>query len=124
MELALYFAAFLTIVVGVAHSYLGERHLLVRLFRREDLPRLFGSTEYTIRTLRVAWHLTTVAWWGFAATLVLLARPPLSSRAVGTVVGCTFLIHFFVALVMSRGRHLSWLVFLAVGVITVYATHT
>jgi hypothetical protein len=24
--------------------------------------------------LRFAWHITTVAWWGFAAILLLLAR--------------------------------------------------
>ena len=35
-----------------------------------DLPRLFGSDWFTRRTLRFAWHITSVAWLGFAALLV------------------------------------------------------
>ena len=124
MEIALYFAALLTILIGIAHSYLGERYILVRLFRRNDLPKLFGSSEFTIRTLRFAWHVTSVAWWGFAAILVLLAHPPLTPSALGTVVGLTFLAHFAIALGGSRGKHLSWIVFLAIGVIAIYATRT
>ncbi|MBA3657097.1 MAG: hypothetical protein H0W69_07085, partial [Gemmatimonadaceae bacterium] len=43
-------AALLTVVVGLAHSYLGERYILLRLFRRDDLPHLFGSDVFTKRT--------------------------------------------------------------------------
>jgi len=122
MKTALYFAAFLTVAIGVAHSLLGEQYILTRLFRRDNLPKLFGSSDFTVQTLRFAWHLTTVAWWGFAAILILLAHPPLNLDAVGLVVGGTFLVHSAVALVASRGKHLSWPVFLAIGVITIYAT--
>jgi len=73
MTAMLYVAAFLAFAVGIAHSTLGERYILVRLFRRTELPMLFGDTRFTIRVLRFAWHLTTIAWWGFAAILVLLA---------------------------------------------------
>jgi len=118
----LYVAAFLTVAIGVAHSYLGERYILIRLFRRDNLPKLFGSTGFTINTLRLAWHLTTVAWWGFAAILVILAIPPFTINAFGLVIGCTFLIHSAVALVGSRGKHLSWPVFFAIGVLSIYAT--
>ena len=64
-------AAILALLLGVAHSYLGERYILVRLFRRSDLPKLFGSDWLTRRTLRFGWHLTTVAFWGFVAILLL-----------------------------------------------------
>ena len=124
MEFALYFAAFLIVAVGVAHSYLGERYILIRLFRRQDLPKLFGSAEFTTRTLRFAWHLSSVAWFGFAAILVLLAHPPTTPGTIGLVIGFTFLVHSAVALAGSRGRHLSWPVFLAIGIIAIYATRT
>jgi hypothetical protein len=124
MTTLLYLAAFLAIAIGIAHSYLGERYILVRLLRRPDLPKLFGGTEFTTRTLRFAWHITSIAWWGFAALLILLAHQPLSSRGVGLVVGVTFLATSAVALVGSRGRHLSWLVFLAIGMIAIYAAGT
>jgi len=123
-ELALLAAALLTLAVGAAHSYLGERYILVRLFRRPDLPWLFGSSDFTVRTLRFAWHLTSVAWWGLAAVLVLLARPTLDHAAVGLVVGGTFLVHFAVALVGSRGRHLAWVAFLAIGLLAILGSRT
>jgi len=124
MTTALYVAAFLAFSIAIAHSYLGERYILVRLFRRKDLPKLFGSTQFTTRTLRFAWHITSIAWWGFAALLILLAHEPLSSREVGLAIGITFLTSSAVALVGSRGRHLSWLVFLLIGTIAIYATRS
>jgi len=73
-------AALLAVVVGAAHSVLGELFILTRLFRRDDLPVLFGSPEFTQRTLRFTWHLTTVAWWGLAAIIGLLAQDLVSFR--------------------------------------------
>lgn len=122
MDIALYGAAALTVAVAAAHSYLGERYLLMRLFRRQDLPKLFGSTEFTTRTLRFAWHVTSIAWLGLAAVLVALAHPPATPDVLGRIVGATFLAHAAVALAGSRGKHLSWPVFLAIGVLAVYAT--
>lgn len=120
--LLLYMAAFLAVSVGCAHSYLGERYILMRLFRREDLPKLFGSSDFTVRTLRFAWHITSVAWLGFAAILVSLAHPPVAADTIAAIVGWTFLAHFLVAVLGSRGKHLAWLVFLAIGVLSFYAT--
>lgn len=124
MIIALYFVAFLAVAVGIAHSYLGERYILIRLFRRPDLPKLFGGTEFTTRTLRFVWHITTFAWWGFAAILILLAHPPLSAHAVSLVIGVTFLATSATTLTISRGRHLAWPVFLAIGIVAIYASST
>jgi hypothetical protein len=124
MNTLLYIAASLVVAVGIAHSYLGERYILVRLFRRGDLPKILGSAAFTARTLRFAWHITSIAWLGLAGVLVVLANPPAGSAALGLVVGCTFLAHAVVALVGSRGRHLSWPVFLAIGILAIYATRT
>lgn len=122
MNTLLYIAASLLVAVGIAHSYLGERYILIRLFRRGDLPKILGSAAFTARTLRFAWHITSIAWLGLAAVLVVLAHPPASSEALGLVIGCTFLAHGVVALVGSRARHLSWPVFLAIGILAIYAT--
>lgn len=92
MELTLYVSALLLIAISFIHSYLGERYILMRLFKRDNLPKLFGSDDFTKRTLRFAWHLTSVAWIGFA-------------------------IHCAVALWGSKGRHLSWIVFGTVSVL-------
>jgi len=66
MRISLLMAAVLTILVAAAHSYLGERYILIRLLRRNDLPKLFGGVEFTKKTLRFAWHITSIAWLGLA----------------------------------------------------------
>ena len=119
---ALYAAAALAVGIGVAHSWLGERYILIRLFRKNHLPVLFGGTAFTKNTLRFAWHITTIAWVGFAAILIAMAQGPLSVRTVGLIIGATFGAHFIVALVASRGRHYSWVVFLAIAALSVVAT--
>lgn len=119
----LYLAAFLALGIGVVHSILGEKYILIRLFRRDDLPQLFGSTDFTVRTIRFAWHLSTLAWWGFGAILILMAHPPLQLSTLGAVIGYTFVAHFLVAIIGSRGKHLSWIVFLVIGVVALSAAN-
>lgn len=117
---ALYFAAFLAIVIGVVHSVLGERFILIRLFKRNDLPKLFGSTEFTANTLRFAWHITTIAWWGFAALLVQLAKGTVTAQGVASVIAITFLLTGVLTLVLSKAKHLAWIVFFMIGGIAQY----
>lgn len=116
MSAGLLSAAALLVLIGAAHSFLGERYILVRLFRRGGLPRLFGGEWFTRQTLRFAWHITTVAWLGFAALLVLIAAPePPAVDALLAAIGVTFLATGAIALFASRGRHLSWVVFFAIA---------
>ncbi len=109
-------AAALCVGVALAHSWLGERYVLIRLFRRDDLPHLFGSDRFTRRTLRFAWHLTSVAWLGFGALLVVAARGAEPGGRDGLlVIAATFAASALVTLVGSRGRHLAWVVFAAIA---------
>lgn len=117
----LYISAFLAFAIGIVHSVLGERYILRRLFRRDNLPKLFGGTEFTVLTLRFAWHITTIAWWGFAAILVLLAEQSVTFHNLASVLAATYLTTSIIAFVGSRGRHLSWLVFLFIGSVCLYA---
>jgi hypothetical protein len=121
MAIALYVAAILTLGVAIAHSYLGERYILTRLFRRSDLPKIFGSAEFTMRTLRFAWHITSLAWLGFATVFVMLANPPLRPQTLCMTLGAVFIAHGVLALGGSKGRHLSWIVFLAIGLLALFA---
>ena len=114
-------AAVVTVGVGVAHEVLGERYNLTRLFRRGNLPPLFGGTEFTERTLRFVWHLTTVAWWGGGAVLILLALGSATAQNVALALGWTSLVSAAVTAGMSRGRHLAWIAFAFIGGATLYA---
>ena len=111
-------AAAVAMSTAVLHSYLGERFILIRLFRRSNLPHLFGSDVFTKRTLRFAWHLTSVAWCGFGALLVLLARQPSlgeGARITLLVITWTFGVSAVYAFSASRGRHFSWVLFGAIA---------
>jgi len=119
MNSLLVVGAVLAFAIGLAHSWLGERYILIRLFRREDLPRLFGNDWFTKRTLRFAWHLTTVAWWGFSLVLLAYAAP--ESEGARTLALKAISLTFVVSAVLSggftRGKHLSWIVFLAIALL-------
>ena len=118
MSFMLATAAVLTLGIGVAHSWLGERFLIVRLLRRPDLPPLFGDDRFTRATLRFAWHLTTVAWWGLASVLVFLSGAieglSVAHGVLWSIAG-TFAASAILTLVASRGRHLAWVVFAAIA---------
>jgi hypothetical protein len=74
-----------------------------------------------MRILRFAWHLTTIAWWGFAAILVLLATQSVSPRNLSIVLAAMFLVTGAITFAVSRGRHLAWPVFLFIGGVCLYA---
>ncbi|OFW66975.1 MAG: hypothetical protein A2Z12_06880 [Actinobacteria bacterium RBG_16_68_21] len=127
-------AAVLAVVVAIAHSYLGERFIIGRLLRRENLPLLFGTDLWTRRILRFAWHLTTIAWFGFAGVLMVLADhfgdaapltavlaagdPQATARGVAQAVAATFALNAMVTAIGSRGRHVAWVVFAAIAALT------
>ena len=117
----LYLAVALLFATGVAHSYLGERYLLIRLFRRDNLPKLLGSTAFTIGTLRFVWHLTTVAWWGLAYLVFLSTQHELTSDQVLRVIGIVALVSGLFPLYFTRGKHLSWIVFFLIGALLLLA---
>lgn len=108
-------AALLLFLTGLAHSCLGERYLLMRLFARGDLPRLLGSREFFAGTLRFVWHLLTLVWWGIAALLLLATRQTLDTRTVLEVFAATAALSGLFPLFFTRGRHLSWIVFFVVA---------
>ncbi len=100
-------AAALVAALALAHSVLGERFILRPLFRL-GLPPLFGDDSFTKQTLRFAWHALTLAWWGLAVLLVLV--PVEAQRLVGAVAIGMLAVTSVMTLLISRGRHLSWLV--------------
>lgn len=114
-------AALLIVFIGVVHSWLGERRLLGPLLAPERRQGLLASSAFARQTLRFAWHITTIAWWGIGAALIALAlSPPLDrqGRLVLGTIAATFLVTGTVTLVTSRGRHLAWPVFLAIAALS------
>ena len=109
-------AAVLIAGLGLFHSILGERYIIRRLLRRDDLPRLFGGTTFTAGVIRFAWHTTTLLAFGLAAVLVLIALDAHES-AILIALAVTFFACAVLPIIYTRGRHLAWLVFLLAGVL-------
>ena len=116
-------AAAVLAFIGAIHSYLGERFVLGPLFALPNLPKLRGSRDYMENVLRFAWHLTSVAWWGAAGTLVVLWCGQ-DVAAIGAVLAVTFAIHG-VVIVTARGgtRHPAWPLFLLAAAAIWLGTH-
>lgn len=113
-------AAGLASLGGVLHSVLGERLILGRL-SAGALPEVLGSSEFTKRILRLMWHAISIAWWGLAAVLIVLASLPdldATAERIATVVALTFLASSLFSFVETRGKHFSWALFLAIAGIT------
>jgi hypothetical protein len=119
MNTCLITGAILAVLISVVHSYLGERYILTRLFRRAALPHLFGSDRFTRQTLRFAWHLSSIAWIGFAGIMISFTYvDPLQSRRVALqIISLTFVIHAIITAYATRGRHLAWIVYLAIALV-------
>jgi hypothetical protein len=117
MHTYVYLAVVLILLVGFGHSYLGERYVLRRIFQRCELPELLGSVDGMHKVLRFGWHIASLAWIGLAAVLVATVQPGAGMASIGAIVGATFFAHFLLALVASRGRHLSWIFFLAIALL-------
>lgn len=109
MQISLLLAALLLILIGFMHSYLGERFVLSRLLALPNLPPLRGSRAYMENLLRMAWHITSVAWWGTAALLLLAWSSHLGSA--GVVLTVTFALHGLIILVTVGPRHPAWPLF-------------
>jgi hypothetical protein len=107
-------AAVVLSVIGLMHSFLGERMVVSRIVTLPNLPTLRGSREYMATLVRWAWHLTSIAWWGTSAHLILIWSGRDLSVA-GLALTITFALHGMIALVGSRGRHPAWPLFLIVA---------
>jgi len=109
-------AALLLVLIGFIHSILGEKYILIRLFRRDNLPKLFGDDWFTKQTLRFAWHITSIAWWGFAALLFSLTETQsLLAHSILIAISVVFTLSGVIALIFSKAKHLSWVVFFVIA---------
>jgi hypothetical protein len=111
MDPALLVVVSVFLVLAGAHSILGERFLIAPLLAASWPPLPFGR-GFGKRTLRMAWHVTSVAW----VTLAALVAWPSSLRAI---VGASLLVSALVAYVTVRGAHFAWAFFWVGGIAAV-----
>lgn len=120
MSLPLAAAAVLTVVVGIVHSWLGEIRIVSPLVDGPMRAPLMEKSKFARRVVRFAWHITTLAWLGFAAILAVLATGPLGGHdhIILIAIAATFMISGLISFIISRGRHVGWPLFFAIGATT------
>ena len=112
----IYIAGIAAVVMGIVHSTLGERLVFPRLFASADLPRLRGSLEFTRSILRWAWHLLSLAWFGFAYLLFAIGSGHTPDTVtLARIIAVVFGVSGLIAFVTTRGRHIAWPMFALVA---------
>ncbi|MFC5418763.1 hypothetical protein ACFPOB_04210 [Bosea eneae] len=114
-------AGVLMILIGIAHSVIGEI-LIFRQLRAGAIVPLLAPPPPRERHLRILWanwHLTSALGWGLAALLILVAEAPDPSSyalqvriiAVATLAGSLLVLY------ATRGRHPGWIGLLVAAVL-------
>jgi hypothetical protein len=122
MNVFLLIAAVVLFLIGIMHTVLAEWKGERTLVRRITHLRLLDSSDsqdlLARRIVRLAWHLTSITWCGIAAALTYLsfAEQTGSLKIVVRILGSTFFLHSVLSLVIARGKHPSWYLFLIVSV--------
>jgi hypothetical protein len=115
-QIVLIVAALGAVGIGLVHSMLGEQGIVKPILKRMDWAGVPPDADFLNRTVRFAWHITTLAWIGLAVILLapLLGMEGQQAFAPLTI-AATFLVTGIVALVASKGRHLAWIVFFGIA---------
>jgi hypothetical protein len=112
MNAPLLVAGVLALAAGAVHSYLGERLILIPLFRSADLPKTpFGGQRFTRSMIRFAWHFFAIVVWSTAALFLAISVGVFGGGdwIVVRVLAAYWALFAVGVLVLSRGRHFAWL---------------
>jgi len=112
----------LIILLGLAHSIIGER-LIFKPLRDGDAAAAALAVLPARRWAAIwsAWHLLTLLGCGLGALLIALALRPLPVDAMVTmqaVLIATFLLSAVFWVVGTKGRHPAWIVLLLIALAT------
>ncbi|MFN2564907.1 MAG: hypothetical protein ABR499_07860 [Gemmatimonadaceae bacterium] len=104
----LYVGSVAAALLAALHSYLGERTVLPALLGLANLPVVRYDRAFTEAILRWAWHLTSIAWLGWAIVLWALADGSPADRAfVSRIAALVFGVSGVIVVGSTRGRHVA-----------------
>jgi len=107
-------AAALVFLISFVHSYFGEKKLIGPLLLQESRNAVLEDSMARI-VLRVAWHLTTLAWAGMGAVILLQDSATETNAMIVHAMGATFALTGLALLITTRARHRAWIVFFAIA---------
>ena len=110
MNFPLLIAAVGAAATGIGHSYLGERLILIPLFRGDGVPKTpIGGVSATRRMIRFTWHFFSVIAWSTSGLFFMRSAGMFDGSWTPVRVIAMYWAIFAVAvLLLSRGRHGAW----------------
>ena len=103
----LYAACAVLLVLGIAHSLLGELWLLAPMPRFQGAAA-FANDRLPKRTLRVTWHIATLLGYGDALVLFRYAQRGDGDPFVVRVIAASLAVCGALVLLGTRARHPGW----------------
>jgi hypothetical protein len=124
VQIYLFLAALVTILVGAAHTIIGEVRIFQPMRVNRNIVPINGKPtlkESHLRIIWVSWHVLSVFGWAFAAILFRLAFP-VDHATFQAFVLKTIIIAMLVGSLLifygTKGRHPGWIGLLVVAVLT------
>ena len=116
-------AAILVVIVGIAHSILGELLIFRHLRKNRIIPTLAVPPlrERHVRILWAGWHIVTVFGFGFGVVLLWLSKSTVHGdfeRLIKEVIIYSMLAGSFLVLWATNGKHPGWVGLAAVALLT------
>lgn len=121
-------AAALVFLIGIAHSWLGER-LVFRHLRSGGLVPDGGQPglrPYQTRILWASWHVVTALAWAMAVVLDWLAQPAARAASGGVAeaaCAASLAVSGGLVLLSNRGQHPAWIALLAAAGLVAGSLH-
>jgi hypothetical protein len=100
-----------SLAAAIAHSVLGERLFIPQIQTQTTWPGSAKAAAFRSSIVRLAWHVTSVMWLGFAALLLAPLLGFDGLMPVYVVAAATFGVVLVMTGPMTAFRHVGWPVF-------------
>jgi len=123
MNILLFSAGVVAVVVGLVHSVLGELLIFKKLRNGTVVPTIGKPLlkERNVRILWATWHIVTIFGWAFGAILIYLSTGSVeidsTIKLFLNLVACSMLVSSVLVLFATKAKHPGWLGLLAVAVL-------
>jgi len=117
-------AGILCFLLGIVHSYLGERLIFSSKRKSGHLVPTLTNDNFRERHLRimwVTWHLTSIFGWCIGALIVAVSfnQIELDTNLIIKIIISPMFFSSLLVLVGTKGKHPGWVVLLIIAILLI-----